>query len=85
MKRSKYCDAQIAFVLKQAEEGTTIDEVAVIRYPQRNGTRRPWLVQLLARQPTKVTAVALAKKNARMAWPLMTSGERYREPMLVAA
>jgi hypothetical protein len=27
MKRSKFSEAQIAFVLKQAEEGTTIDEV----------------------------------------------------------
>ena len=27
MKRSKFSEAQIAFVLKQAEEGTTIGEV----------------------------------------------------------
>ncbi len=27
MKRSKYSEAQIAFVLKQAEDGTTIGEV----------------------------------------------------------
>lgn len=49
------------------------------------GTRRPWLVQLLARRPAKVAAVALANKNARMVWTLMTSGERYREPMPIAA
>ncbi|EGP10305.1 hypothetical protein CSIRO_0082 [Bradyrhizobiaceae bacterium SG-6C] len=29
---------------------------------------------------TKVAAVALANKAARMVWALMTSGERYREP-----
>ena len=27
MKRSKYSEAQIAFVLKQAEDGTTVGEV----------------------------------------------------------
>jgi transposase len=35
---------------------------------------------LLARRATKVAAVALANKTARMVWALMTSGERYREP-----
>lgn len=59
--------------------------MAVIRYAQRHGTRRPWLVQLLARRPAKVAAVALANKNARMVWALMTSGVRYREPLPVAA
>jgi transposase len=28
-----------------------------------------------------VAAVALANKNARMMWAIMTSGERYREPL----
>lgn len=62
-----------------------VGAMAVIRYAQRHGTKRPWLVQLLARRPTKVAAVALANKNARMVWALMTSGERYREPMPMAA
>lgn len=38
-----------------------------------------------ARRPTKVAAVALANKKARMVSALMTSGERYREPMPMAA
>jgi len=58
-----------------------VGAVAVIRYAVRNGARRPWLVQLLARRTPKVAAVALANKNARMVWALMTSGERYREPI----
>ena len=62
-----------------------VGAMAVIRYAQRHGTKRPWLVQLLARRPGKVAAVALANKNARMVWALMTSGERYREPMPMAA
>ena len=58
-----------------------VGAVAVIRYAVRNGARRPWLVQLLARRTPKVAAVALANKNARMVWALMTSGERYRDPV----
>ena len=57
-----------------------VGALAVVRYAQRNGTRRPWLLQLLARRTPKVAAVALANKNARMIWAIMTSGERYREP-----
>lgn len=62
-----------------------VGAMAVIRYAQRHGTRRPWLIQLLARRPAKVAAVALANKNARMVWALMNTGERYREPMPMAA
>ena len=55
-----------------------------VRYAERHGTRRPWLVQLMARRSAKVTAVALANKLARIIWALMTSGERYREPAAAA-
>ena len=57
-----------------------IGAIAVIRYAQRNSTRRPWLVQLMGRRPAKVAAIALANKTARTVWALMTSGERYRDP-----
>jgi transposase len=56
----------------------------VIRYAERHGSRRPWLVQLMARRSAKVAAVALANKTARTIWALMTSGERYREPIITA-
>ena len=56
-----------------------------IRYAERHGTRRPWLVQLLARRTTKVAAAALANKTARMVWAIMTSGQPYREPELRTA
>jgi transposase len=36
----------------------------------------------MTRRTPKVAAVALANKTARMVWALMTSGERYREPIV---
>lgn len=53
--------------------------MAVIRYAERNGTRRLWLVQLMARRTTRWQP-ALANKTTRMVWALMTGGEHYREP-----
>jgi len=62
-----------------------VGAMAVIRHAERHGTKRAWLLQLLARRATKVAAVALANKTARMVWALMTSGERYREPAVTLA
>ena len=60
--------------------------LAVIRYAKIYGAKhRPWLTALLARRPTKVAAIALANKLARMVWAMMTRGERYREPVALAA
>src|SRR5215813_7456004 len=42
------------------------------------------ITALLARRPTKVAAIALANKIARMAWAMMARGERYREPVALA-
>ncbi len=62
-----------------------VGALAVIRHAERHGSRRPWLVQLMARRTTKVAAVALANKTARIIWAIMTSGQPYREPQLVTA
>ena len=62
-----------------------VGALAVVRYAQRHGARRPWLVQLLSRRTTKVAAVALANKTTRIAWAIMTSGESYREPTVQPA
>ena len=64
----------------------TAGALAVIRYAKLHGTKhRPWLTALLARKPTKVAAIALANKIARMAWAMMAKGERYKEPAALAA
>lgn len=62
-----------------------VGTLAVIRHAERYGARRPWLLQLMARRTTKVAAVAMANKMARMIWAIMTSGQAYREPVLKAA
>jgi transposase len=60
--------------------------LSVIRYAKIHGTKhRPWLTALLVRRPTKVAAIALANKIARMAWAMMARGERYKEPVALAA
>jgi transposase len=64
----------------------TAGALAVIRYAKIHGTgHRPWLTALLARRPIKVAAIALANKLARMAWAMMAKGERYKEPVALAA
>jgi transposase len=60
--------------------------LAVIRYAKiYRSKHRPWLTALLARRPTKVAAIALANKLARMVWAMMSRGERYKEPVALAA
>lgn len=55
-----------------------VGAMAVIRQAEHNPAKAsPWLLALLKRKPKKLVAVALANKNARIAWKLMASGERY--------
>ena len=53
--------------------------VAVLRHTRNRTTKdAAWVQGLLARRPTKVAAVALANKSARIAWAIMARGEAYR-------
>src|SRR5512144_366416 len=64
----------------------TAGALAVIRHAKiYRSQHRPWLTALLARRPTKVAAIALANKLARMAWAMMAKNERYREPAALIA
>jgi len=60
--------------------------MTVIRHARRRGAAdHPWLVDLIAHKPTKVAAVALANKMARIAWVLLAQGGAYRKPTTASA
>jgi transposase len=62
-----------------------VGAMAVIRFAERHGTKRPWLAKLLTRRHPRVAAIALANKIGRIVWALMTSWERYQESRLAIA
>jgi transposase len=47
--------------------------------------RSAWLTGLLARRPTNVVLLAMANKTARIAWAMLSRGERYQEMIAAAA
>ena len=58
--------------------------MSVILHAKRRGTTNlPWLADIIARKPTKVAAVALANKNARIVWALLKHGGTYQRPVTV--
>lgn len=58
---------------------------AVIRVAQRKPDADPWLKSLLARRNKNVAAVALANKNARTIWALLTHDREYEAHYVRAA
>lgn len=55
--------------------------MAVIRHGKKaQFATSPWLAELMASKPTKVAAVALANKIARIAWVLLIKEDTYRHP-----
>ena len=71
-------------ISRQGDEGLckllVLGATAVIR-AAKPGRAAPWLLQLLARKPKKLAALALANKMTRTLWAMMVSGEVYRRPM----
>ena len=60
--------------------------MSVVLHAKRRGTTNlPWLADIIARKPTKVAAVALANKTARIAWALLRHGGTYQKPVTVPA
>ena len=58
-----------------------VGALSVIRRAKQLGyTRHPWLVRLMERRSTKIAAVALANKIARIAWAMMARNEKYQTP-----
>jgi transposase len=59
---------------------------SVLRQVERHAEHAdPWLRQLLRRRPKNVVAVALANKNARIAWALLAHGRTYQPQYSAAA
>ena len=58
--------------------------MSVILHAKRRGTTNlPWLGNIIVRKPTKVAAVALANKNARIVWALLRQGGTYQKSTTV--
>ena len=60
--------------------------MAVVRWAAKHGAPEgSWLARMLQRKPRMVVAVALANKNARIIWALLTQGGVYKSPAVAAA
>ena len=51
--------------------------MAVVRQARMRPERYPWVASLLTRMSAKQAAIALANKNARIAWVVMVRGGVY--------
>jgi transposase len=58
---------------------------AVVRWAKRKGVpATSWLGRMLSRKPPMLVIVALANKNARVAWALLAKGGVYQAPAVAA-
>jgi transposase len=61
-----------------------VGATSVVKQAKAKGRGSRWLIELLKRKTPKLAAVALANKMARIAWKLMTTGEKYESARLGA-
>jgi transposase len=62
-----------------------VGATAVVRFAMPGSkSASAWLLQLVERKPRKLAAVALANKNARIIWAMMSRGEAYRRQPIAA-
>ena len=60
--------------------------MAVVRWAAKHSAPAgSWLARMLERRPRMLVAVALANKNARIIWALLTQGGVYKDPAAAAA
>ena len=57
-----------------------VGAISIVRTARMRPDKYPWVIELLARRPAKVVAVALANKMARIAWAVLAKGETYGAP-----
>jgi transposase len=57
-----------------------VGAISIVRTARMRPDKYPWVIDLLARRPAKVVAVALANKMARIAWAVLANGQTYRTP-----
>jgi transposase len=68
---SKWGDAYIRKLL-------VVGSHALIRYARGKAPSAGWLAGLLGRRPTRVAAVAMANKTARIIWAVLAEGRPFR-------
>jgi len=62
-----------------------VGATSVVRFAKPGSkSASAWLLQLVERKPRKLAAVALANKNARIIWAMMSRGEAYRRQPVAA-
>jgi transposase len=62
-----------------------VGATSVVRFAKPGSkSASAWLLQLLERKPRKPAAIALANKNARIIWAMMSRGEAYRRQPIAA-
>jgi transposase len=62
-----------------------VGATSVVRFAKPGSkSASAWLLQLLERKPRKPAAIALANKNGRIIWAMMSRGEAYRRQPIAA-